>query len=239
TTGVTPFYANYRFTPEAYRPPCNSPNTDNTHILAEDMIQLQEELKRTKEYANRTRIKGLTLQEGDIVYLLQHSHNKKLLNIKINRPSDKLDFRKLRPFKILKKISKVNYELDLPENIRLKTAVFHILLLKKALVDKETGEPIIDEIIIQDIKEEYKIKKLEKESTLPNGKDIITTKTLRSQNKNSRETPRRFCGNFISRPINVVNGLGRAGNGRIRRQQGNLTSGLRFTFLALNPFQLF
>ncbi|KAK1238259.1 hypothetical protein MKX08_002838 [Trichoderma sp. CBMAI-0020] len=61
-------------------------------------------------------------------------------------------------------------------------------------------------------------------------------KTLGSQNKNSRGTPRRFCGNFISRLINVVDGLGWAGNSRIRRQQGNLTSGLRFTFLALNPF---
>ncbi|KAK1238258.1 hypothetical protein MKX08_002837, partial [Trichoderma sp. CBMAI-0020] len=91
TTGVTPFYVNYGFTLEAYRPPCDSPNTDNARILVEDIIQLQEELK---------------------------------------------------------KISEVNYELDLPKNIRLKTAVFHVLLLKKALVDKEIGELIIDEIIV-------------------------------------------------------------------------------------------
>ncbi|KAK1246216.1 hypothetical protein MKX08_000018 [Trichoderma sp. CBMAI-0020] len=83
-----------------------------------------------------------------MVYLLQHLHNKKLPNIRINRPSNKLDFRKLKPFRILKKISEVNYKLDLPKNIRLKTAVFYILLLKKALVDKETGEPIINKIIV-------------------------------------------------------------------------------------------
>ncbi|KAK1240149.1 hypothetical protein MKX08_007591, partial [Trichoderma sp. CBMAI-0020] len=112
TIGVTPFYANYGFTPEAYRPPRDGLNADN----------------------------GPTLQEGDMVYLLQHLRNKKLPNIRINRLSNKLDFRKLGLFKILKKISEVNYKLDLPENIRLKTAVFHILLLEKALVDEEMGE---------------------------------------------------------------------------------------------------
>ncbi|KAK1249591.1 hypothetical protein MKX08_009594, partial [Trichoderma sp. CBMAI-0020] len=120
TIRVILFYANYGFTLEAYRPPYDGLNVDN----------------------------GPTLQEGDIVYLLQHSRNKKLPNIRINRPSNKLDFRKLGLFKILKKIGEVNYELDLPKNMRLKTAVFHILLLKKALVDKEIGELIINEIII-------------------------------------------------------------------------------------------
>ncbi|PTB41920.1 hypothetical protein M441DRAFT_139095, partial [Trichoderma asperellum CBS 433.97] len=74
--------------------------------------------------------------------------------------NNKLDFRKLKPFKILKKIRKVNYKLNLPNNIKLKTAVFYILLLEKALVNKETGKPIIDKIIIQDKEEEYKINKI-------------------------------------------------------------------------------
>jgi hypothetical protein len=71
-----------------------------------------------------------------------------LLNIRINRLSDKLDFRKLGLFKILKKIGEVSYELDLPDNMRLRTAVFYVLLLEKALVDEETGELIMDEIIV-------------------------------------------------------------------------------------------
>ncbi|PTB43745.1 hypothetical protein M441DRAFT_135817, partial [Trichoderma asperellum CBS 433.97] len=69
-------------------------------------------------------------------------------NIKINQPSNKLNFRKLRLFKILRKIKEVNYKLDLPDNIKLKTAVFYILLLKKALVDEETGKLIINKIIV-------------------------------------------------------------------------------------------
>jgi hypothetical protein len=40
STGVTPFYANYRITPEAYRPPQDGPNADNAQILAEDLVQL-------------------------------------------------------------------------------------------------------------------------------------------------------------------------------------------------------
>ncbi|PTB34719.1 hypothetical protein M441DRAFT_155036, partial [Trichoderma asperellum CBS 433.97] len=62
--------------------------------------------------------------------------------------NNKLDFRKLRLFKILKKIKEVNYKLDLPNNIKLKTAVFYVLLLKKALVDKEIGKLIINKIIV-------------------------------------------------------------------------------------------
>jgi hypothetical protein len=83
-----------------------------------------------------------------MVYLLRHLRNKKLLNIRINRLSDKLDFRKLGLFKILKKIGEVSYELDLPDNMRLRTAVFYVLLLEKALVDEEMGELIMDEIIV-------------------------------------------------------------------------------------------
>jgi transcription initiation factor TFIIIB Brf1 subunit/transcription initiation factor TFIIB len=83
-----------------------------------------------------------------MVYLLQYLRNKKLLNIRINRLSDKLDFRKLRLFKILKKIGEVSYKLNLPDNIKLRTAVFYISLLKKVLVDKEIGEIIINKIIV-------------------------------------------------------------------------------------------
>ncbi|PTB47342.1 hypothetical protein M431DRAFT_102477, partial [Trichoderma harzianum CBS 226.95] len=73
-------------------------------------------------------------------------------NIKINRPSDKLDFKKLRLYKVTKKIGPINYEIDLllAPGKRGRTVYpnFYISLLEKALVDKETGEVIRDEIII-------------------------------------------------------------------------------------------
>ncbi|PTB47295.1 hypothetical protein M431DRAFT_60034, partial [Trichoderma harzianum CBS 226.95] len=57
-------------------------------------------------------------------------------NIKTNRLSDKLDFKKLRLYKILRKIGEVNYELELPERQEKQGKhmhpIFHISLLEKA-----------------------------------------------------------------------------------------------------------
>ena len=52
-------------------------------------------------------------------------------NIKTKRLSDKLDFKKLRLFKIKKKLGLVIYKLTLPKDIRIYL-VFYIVLLKKA-----------------------------------------------------------------------------------------------------------
>ena len=64
------------------------------------------------------------LKKGDKVYLLRR-------HIKTRRPSNKLDFKKLEPFKILKKVSIVNYQLDLPKHSKLYP-VFYISLLEPA-----------------------------------------------------------------------------------------------------------
>jgi hypothetical protein len=56
------------------------------------------------KYYNTLRIKGLSVKEGDKVYLFRKY-------IKTKRPSDKLDYKKLGPFKIRKVVSSSNYEL--------------------------------------------------------------------------------------------------------------------------------
>jgi hypothetical protein len=56
------------------------------------------------KYTNKKRIIGPLLKEGDKVYLLRK-------NIKIRRPSNKLDFKKLGLFKILEKIRNINFKL--------------------------------------------------------------------------------------------------------------------------------
>jgi len=63
-------------------------------------------------------------KEGDKVYLLWK-------HIKTKRLSTKLDFKKLGPFKILKKVSLVNYKLQLPKESQLHL-VFHVSLLELA-----------------------------------------------------------------------------------------------------------
>jgi hypothetical protein len=165
STGLTPFYANYGFTPEAYRPPRDGPNAEKARLQAELMIDLHKEMRgqlefireRMKKYADQDRIAGPILQKGDMVYLLRHSRGHKLPNIKTNRPSDKLDVRKIGPYEILEQKGPVNYELALPDTMKLRNPTFHVSQLEKAQVDENTGRPILDEIIVEDAEEEYEI----------------------------------------------------------------------------------
>ena len=62
-----------------------------------------------------------------MVYLVQK-------NIKIKEPSNKLDFKKMKLFKIDKVILITNYRLSLPKTIKIHL-VFYILLLKLVLKD--------------------------------------------------------------------------------------------------------
>src|SRR5271168_752779 len=83
-------------------------------------------------YVNKRQGWEPLLKEGDKVYLLRR-------NISTNRPSDKLDHRKLGPFKITKVLSNLNYELKLPKDSRLHP-VFYVSLLEPAYSDPSTNE---------------------------------------------------------------------------------------------------
>jgi hypothetical protein len=66
-----------------------------------------------------------------MVYLLRK-------HIKTKRLSDKLDYTKLGPFKINKKLGLVTFRLEMPEGMRIYP-VFHILLLEPALKGARLG----------------------------------------------------------------------------------------------------
>ena len=53
-------------------------------------------------------------------------------NIITKKPSKKLDYKYLGPYKITKRILKNNYQLDLPPKVRIHL-IFHISLLKDAI----------------------------------------------------------------------------------------------------------
>src|SRR3954468_13985080 len=74
-------------------------------------------------YYNKKRSKGLDLKEGDKVFLLT-----KFLRIK--RLSKKLDFKRVRPFRIVKKVANSNYKLLLPNIIKVRSKVFYISLFE-------------------------------------------------------------------------------------------------------------
>jgi len=96
----------------------------------EDMTKLHESLRnemvaaqlRQKEYYDLHRKPDPNLQSGDIVSLLPR-------NIKTTRPAKKLDYKKIRLFKILAKIGTSAYKLALPLAIAIHNT-FHISLLE-------------------------------------------------------------------------------------------------------------
>jgi hypothetical protein len=77
-----------------------------------------------KNYYNPKRMKGPSFKEGDMVYLA-------IKNILIKRPSKKLDYKYIRPYRIIQKISENNYKLDLPPKVKLHLT-FHVALLELA-----------------------------------------------------------------------------------------------------------
>ena len=68
------------------------------------------------------------------------------------RPSNKLDFIKLGPFKILKILGPVMYKLDFPNSIKI-TRIRYVLILK--LIDLEA--PLIKDISDIDSESEKKV----------------------------------------------------------------------------------
>ena len=53
-------------------------------------------------------------------------------NIIIKKPNKKLDYKYLEPYKVTKRISENNYQLDLPPKVRIYL-IFHISLLKDVI----------------------------------------------------------------------------------------------------------
>src|SRR6266566_737907 len=87
--------------------------------LQETAKMVQEYIKR---YYNKKRSKGLALKEGDKVWLLYK-------NFKSRQLSKKLDYIKLRLFKITVKVSEVIYKLYLLAKMKIYS-VQHIIMLK-------------------------------------------------------------------------------------------------------------
>jgi len=68
--------------------------------------------KRIRKYYNLKKSKGLDLKEGDKVWLLYK-------NFKLRQLSKKLDYVKIKLFKIVVKISEVIYRFDLLAKIKV------------------------------------------------------------------------------------------------------------------------
>ena len=127
TIQTTPFYANYGRNPEHQL--MNHMITDK-ETTAENMKNLhqtlREEMKtaqlRQKENYDQHRKPDPNLKSGDMVWFVPR-------NVKTTRQSKKLDYKKMGPFKIIKKVGTSSYKLDLPASMRIHNT-FHISLLE-------------------------------------------------------------------------------------------------------------
>ncbi|KAE8238369.1 hypothetical protein A4X06_0g8816, partial [Tilletia controversa] len=130
TTGVSPFQANYGRHPRTPSTLGISVPAPASVTLAEDINALHQEMHdrilkaqaRQKHHADKRRT-DFEFNINDLVLLSTE-------NIKTTRPSKKLDFRRAGPFKILSKVGKVSYKLDLPSSMSGLHPVFHISMLE-------------------------------------------------------------------------------------------------------------
>ena len=93
---------------------------ENLHkTLREEMTKAQ--LRQMENY-DKHRKPDPNLKSGDMVWFLPR-------NVKTTRPSKKLDYQKMGPFKIIKKVGTGSYKLDLPASMTIHNT-FHISLIE-------------------------------------------------------------------------------------------------------------
>jgi hypothetical protein len=130
STQQTPFFSNYGYHPklDLLSPSMHSnPAAEGfakqlSELQAMLRLQLQTAQESYKATADKFRNEAPTFKIGDKVWLLRR-------NIKTKRPCDKLDYRRLGPFFIQKKINLVAYRLELSATMKVHP-VFHVSLLE-------------------------------------------------------------------------------------------------------------
>jgi len=147
TTGVSPFFALYGFDPKWF---CDTSPADRNDVddqraqtVANKMEEIHGHLRaeinraqcKHQEGANRHRLPAPAFRPGDKVYLDAR-------NIRTQRPSRKLDHRRLGPFTVLEDpllTTSYAYRLELPASMKIHP-VFHVSLLEPAADDPYPGQ---------------------------------------------------------------------------------------------------
>lgn len=140
---MSPFFANYGFHPQmGFEPVATEqrPASRDANEFASTMESILSHLRsemlaaqaQHEEYANRSRNPAPRYRVGDYVWL-----NAK--NIKTLRPTKKLDWKNLGPFRIQKVVSPYSYCLEVSDSFR-KHLMFHVSLLRPAHQDPVPGQ---------------------------------------------------------------------------------------------------
>jgi hypothetical protein len=130
--GCSPFYANYGFNPrfnvdlrqfEKYPVPAAKELADRLHDLHENLVELIKVAQDQQAKYYDAKHKRVEYKVGDKVWLLSS-------NIHTQRPSKKLDWKRLGPYPIVEKIGTQAYKLQLPMSLKVHP-VFHVSLLDR------------------------------------------------------------------------------------------------------------
>ena len=128
---MSPFKATYGYEPKTLLTPRQAKKISETaKERVEKLMQLYQNLQKTaklvqeriKKYYNQKVSEGPDLKEGDKVYLL-------IKNFESKRPSKKLDYIRIGPFKIISKVTEVSYRLDLLLRMKIHP-VHHVAMLE-------------------------------------------------------------------------------------------------------------
>jgi len=119
---------------------------------------LRVEMRRSQavqeEGANRGRIPGPNIQVGSKVWLDARY-------VRTTRPTRKLDWKRLGPFRVQKQVSPYAYELDLPASVRIHR-VQPVSLLDPVVEDPLEGQVVLPPPPVEvDGEEEYQVSSVE------------------------------------------------------------------------------
>ena len=131
STGKSPFYVNYGFHPRfEIRTPrisINPASKDTLEEIKKVNMELRTQLELAQEsykkYADRKRKEAPKFEVGEKVWLMRK-------NIRTTRPCEKLDYKRIGPFRVSSKVNDVSYRLDLPTSMKIHNT-FHVSLLGK------------------------------------------------------------------------------------------------------------
>jgi molybdopterin converting factor small subunit len=126
----TLFFANYGYHPRfdslnlslAKNPVAQDLVTRLLEIHKDMKARLVEAQEWQKRNVDKSRKQNPNISVGDKIWLLHR-------NMKTRRPSDKLDYCRLGPFRVSKQVNEVAYRLDLPSSMKIHP-VFHVSLLE-------------------------------------------------------------------------------------------------------------
>ena len=159
---------------------------DLIHQAIEKVKVIQERLRtaqsRQKSYSD-VRRRDLEFEVGDWVFL-RISPMKGIMRF---GKKGKLSPRYIGPYKILRRIGQVAYELELPSELEFVHPVFHVSMLRKCIGDPSRVVPIKDVQVTEDLSyEEVTVAILDRQVRKLRTKDVASVKVL-WRNKNMEE----------------------------------------------------